>query len=55
MICNYVMLSILGYYDMIVFDVDSKDPGLGMNSPPAVFLQQEMLDSVKTLLSESGK
>ena len=45
----------IGHYDMIVLDVDSKDPGMGMNSPPPAFLQQEVLDSIKMLLSDSGE
>ena len=46
---------ILGHYDMILLDVDSKDPGMGMSSPPQQFLADDTLESVKHLLSEMGK
>ena len=50
MICFYV-----GHYDMILLDVDSKDPSMGMSSPPQQFLAKDVLDSMKNLLSEMGK
>ncbi len=40
---------------MILLDVDSKDPGIGISSPPLQFLDSDVLDSMKSLLGESGK
>ena len=45
----------VGYYDMILLDVDSKDSAVGMSSPPQQFLEHDMLDAIKSLLSESGE
>ncbi|XP_040840189.1 eEF1A lysine and N-terminal methyltransferase isoform X2 [Ochotona curzoniae] len=41
-------------YDVIMFDVDSKDPTLGMSCPPAAFVDQPFLQKVKSILSPEG-
>ncbi|XP_058516653.1 eEF1A lysine and N-terminal methyltransferase isoform X2 [Ochotona princeps] len=41
-------------YDVIMFDVDSKDPTLGMSCPPAAFVEQPFLQKVKSILSPEG-
>ena len=42
-------------YDVIMLDVDSKDPTVGMSSPPKVFVQPDFLKKLETCLTESGK
>lgn len=41
-------------YDAIVYDVDVKDPTLGLSGPPKAFLTQDILDSVKHLIGDQG-
>lgn len=43
------------HYDVIMFDVDSKDPTLGMSCPPPAFVDQLFLQKVKSILSREGK
>ncbi|XP_039447622.1 eEF1A lysine and N-terminal methyltransferase homolog [Culex pipiens pallens] len=38
----------------ILFDVDSKDPTLGMSCPPQAFVERAVLDNAKTLLGADG-
>ena len=42
-------------YDVIIFDVDSKDTSVGMNSPPQAFVERTLLTRVHALLSPSGQ
>ncbi|XP_006867105.1 PREDICTED: methyltransferase-like protein 13 isoform X2 [Chrysochloris asiatica] len=42
------------HYDVIMFDVDSKDPTLGMSCPPPAFVEQAFLKSVKSILTPEG-
>ncbi|XP_073903584.1 eEF1A lysine and N-terminal methyltransferase isoform X3 [Castor canadensis] len=42
------------YYDIIMFDVDSKDPSLGMSCPPPAFVEQPFLQKVKSILTHKG-
>nr|XP_003925419.1 eEF1A lysine and N-terminal methyltransferase isoform X3 [Saimiri boliviensis boliviensis] len=41
-------------YDVIMFDVDSKDPTLGMSCPPPAFVEQSFLQKVKSILIPEG-
>ncbi|XP_042562006.1 eEF1A lysine and N-terminal methyltransferase [Clupea harengus] len=41
-------------YDVIMFDVDSKDPSLGMSCPPPAFVEKALLEKVFCLLSSRG-
>lgn len=41
-------------YDAVVYDVDVKDPTLGLSGPPKAFLTQDILDNVKSLIGEQG-
>ncbi|XP_064138998.1 eEF1A lysine and N-terminal methyltransferase isoform X2 [Loxodonta africana] len=41
-------------YDVIMFDVDSKDPTLGMSCPPPAFVDQAFLQNVKSILTPEG-
>ncbi|XP_038857888.1 eEF1A lysine and N-terminal methyltransferase isoform X1 [Salvelinus namaycush] len=41
-------------YDVIMFDVDSKDPSLGMSCPPPAFVETAFLDRVGNLLTPRG-
>lgn len=41
-------------YDAILFDVDSKDPTIGMSCPPTEFVAVDVLSAVKTLLKPYG-
>lgn len=45
---------VVGIYDVILLDVDSKDMSTGMSSPPQQFLQRDFLGSLKLLLKPSG-
>ena len=42
-------------YDVIIFDVDSKDTSVGMSSPPQAFVDRTFLTRVHSLLSPSGQ
>ncbi len=52
---NTYNIYIIGSYDMILLDVDSKDASVGMSSPPDVFLNKDFLESCKSLLTSSGQ
>lgn len=41
-------------YKAILFDVDSKDPSLGMSCPPRQFLEAEVLQNVLTCIGTTG-
>lgn len=41
-------------YDAVVYDVDVKDPTLGLSGPPKAFLTQDILNNVKSLIGEQG-
>ncbi|KAM5294315.1 eEF1A lysine and N-terminal methyltransferase isoform 2-T3 [Glossophaga mutica] len=41
-------------YDVVMFDVDSKDPTLGMSCPPPAFVDQPFLQRVKRILTPEG-
>ncbi|XP_024277537.1 eEF1A lysine and N-terminal methyltransferase isoform X2 [Oncorhynchus tshawytscha] len=41
-------------YDVIMFDVDSKDPSLGMSCPPPAFVETAFLERVGNLLTSQG-
>lgn len=41
-------------YKAILFDVDSKDSSVGMSCPPIQFLEQDVLDTVKSCIRENG-
>jgi hypothetical protein len=40
--------------DVVILDVDSKDPSLGMSCPPAAFIDASFLGSVADILNPSG-
>ncbi|XP_036377844.1 eEF1A lysine and N-terminal methyltransferase [Megalops cyprinoides] len=42
------------FYDVIMFDVDSKDPTLGMSCPPPAFVETCFLEKVRNLLTPRG-
>ena len=42
-------------YDVIIFDVDSKDTSVGMSCPPQAFVDRTFLTKVHSLLSPSGQ
>lgn len=42
-------------YDVIIFDVDSKDTSVGMSCPPQAFVDRAFLKQVHSLLSPSGQ
>ncbi|KAF6292782.1 eEF1A lysine and N-terminal methyltransferase [Rhinolophus ferrumequinum] len=42
------------HYDVVMFDVDSKDPTLGMSCPPPAFVDQPFLQKVKSILNPEG-
>ncbi|XP_028386463.1 eEF1A lysine and N-terminal methyltransferase isoform X1 [Phyllostomus discolor] len=42
------------HYDVIMFDVDSKDPTLGMSCPPPAFVDQPFLQRVRRILTPEG-
>jgi len=41
-------------YDAVVYDIDVKDPTLGLSGPPIAFLTQEVLNNIKCLIGEQG-
>ncbi len=40
---------------MVIFDVDNKDQGLGLSSPPVAFLESQVLAAVSDCLNPKGK
>ncbi|XP_049277949.1 eEF1A lysine and N-terminal methyltransferase homolog [Anopheles funestus] len=42
------------HYSALLFDVDSKDPSVGMSCPPAAFLERTVLSNVHKLIGETG-
>ncbi|XP_008181645.1 eEF1A lysine and N-terminal methyltransferase-like [Acyrthosiphon pisum] len=51
-ICNAVKNN--DKYDAVVYDVDAKDPTLGLSGPPKAFLRQDMLNNIKSLIGKDG-
>ncbi|XP_030063229.1 eEF1A lysine and N-terminal methyltransferase isoform X2 [Microcaecilia unicolor] len=41
-------------YDVIMFDVDSKDPSLGISCPPPAFVEKLFLQKVRNILMPEG-
>ncbi|KAE8610734.1 hypothetical protein XENTR_v10012226 [Xenopus tropicalis] len=41
-------------YDVIMFDVDSKDPSVGMSCPPPAFVEKIFLQNVHKILNPNG-
>lgn len=41
-------------FDVILFDVDSKDSSLGISCPPKQFIEDDTLNNVKECLEENG-
>lgn len=41
-------------FKAVLFDVDSKDPTVGMSCPPVQFVEQEVLDTVKACIRDNG-
>ncbi|XP_075421110.1 eEF1A lysine and N-terminal methyltransferase [Tenrec ecaudatus] len=41
-------------YDVVMFDVDSKDPTLGMSCPPPAFVEPAFLQNVRSILTPGG-
>lgn len=42
------------HYQSVLFDVDNKDYSLGLGCPPKIFLSEEIIDAVKTLIGVDG-
>lgn len=42
-------------YEAVLFDMDSKDRTMGLSCPPKQFLDDNVLEDVKSILSENGK
>lgn len=49
------LMVLAGCYDVIIFDVDSKDGSTGMSSPPPAFVEKEVLRNTRQLLSTNGE
>lgn len=41
-------------FDAVIYDVDVKDPTLGLSGPPKAFLTQDVLNNVKSLIGDQG-
>lgn len=41
-------------YDVIIFDVDNKDPTIGISCPPVAFLQMNVLNETVRCLNDKG-
>lgn len=41
-------------FDAVLFDIDVKDPTLGLSGPPKIFMTPDTLNCVKTLISDHG-
>ncbi|XP_058120843.1 eEF1A lysine and N-terminal methyltransferase homolog [Anopheles ziemanni] len=42
------------HYSAVLFDVDSKDPTVGMSCPPAIFVERNVLAHVRQLVGDEG-
>uniref|UniRef100_A0A182Q043 eEF1A lysine and N-terminal methyltransferase homolog n=1 Tax=Anopheles farauti TaxID=69004 RepID=A0A182Q043_9DIPT len=42
------------HYSALLFDVDSKDPTVGMSCPPAAFVERKVLTNVRQLVGTNG-
>lgn len=42
------------HFKAILFDVDSKDPTLGMSCPPQAFIEQSVLSNARKLVGDDG-
>lgn len=42
------------HYEAVMFDMDSKDRTVGLSCPPKQFLDNQVLDDVKTILTKDG-
>ncbi|KAM4641519.1 eEF1A lysine and N-terminal methyltransferase [Discoglossus pictus] len=42
------------FYNVVMFDVDSKDPSLGISCPPPAFVEKAFLLNVKKILKPNG-
>ncbi|KFB38679.1 AGAP008472-PA-like protein [Anopheles sinensis] len=42
------------HYSAVLFDVDSKDPTVGMSCPPAIFVERNVLAHVRKLVGDEG-
>lgn len=41
-------------YDAVIYDIDVKDPTLGLSGPPKTFLMPNILNNLKSLIGEEG-
>jgi len=41
-------------YDVVVYDVDDKDPTSGLGGPPVAFMKQNILNNIKLLIGDQG-
>ncbi|XP_029474834.1 eEF1A lysine and N-terminal methyltransferase [Rhinatrema bivittatum] len=41
-------------YDVVMFDIDSKDPSLGISCPPPAFVEKSFLQKVRRILMPEG-
>ncbi|XP_035916931.1 eEF1A lysine and N-terminal methyltransferase homolog isoform X1 [Anopheles stephensi] len=42
------------HYSALLFDVDSKDPSVGMSCPPAAFVERTVLANVRKIIGDTG-
>ena len=42
-------------YNMVLFDVDSKDRTLGLSCPPITFLQVDFLNTTSSIIADGGE
>ncbi|KAH9636151.1 hypothetical protein HF086_007103 [Spodoptera exigua] len=42
------------HYEAVMFDMDSKDRTVGLSCPPKQFLDNQVLDDVKSMLTKDG-
>lgn len=52
---NFIITGPGPCYHVIIFDVDSKDLGVGMSFPPQAFVNKTFLASVQSLLHQTGQ
>ena len=54
--CSYLISQFITgtQRNVIMFDVDSKDSSVGMSCPPQPFVEQEFLETIKTLVRPGG-
>jgi len=54
LVLSILIVSGKSKYDLIILDVDSKDPKVGMSSPPEAFVEPKVLNGIRSKVNDEG-